>query len=92
MSGTSTTEDASTSKSISKSKVTLDDQNTQNGSDTQENNFLTSELVQVHKKLSPRMKRHYDRFESNQERIAFLNAIMLEREQGFFRRYFCPYL
>ncbi|CAG8494747.1 19632_t:CDS:2 [Gigaspora rosea] len=82
MSDTGTTEDASTSKNISKSKVSQDDQNAQNGSDTQENNFLTPELVKIHKKLNPRMRRYYDRCESNQEKIVFLNAIKLEREQG----------
>ncbi|CAG8585255.1 8705_t:CDS:1, partial [Racocetra fulgida] len=58
---------------------TLEDQNAQNDSDNQE--FLPSELKDYYKKLSPKMKRKYNEL-SNVGKFGFLEAVKLERERS----------
>ncbi|CAG8559991.1 26159_t:CDS:1, partial [Dentiscutata erythropus] len=70
------------SKNTSKGKDSLGDQTEQNGSDNQDDDFRTTELRDALKKLTPRMKRHYNKLKSTEAKIAYLEAIKLERERG----------
>ncbi|CAG8714876.1 12233_t:CDS:2, partial [Racocetra fulgida] len=58
---------------------TLEDQNAQNDSDNQE--FLLSELKDYYKKLSPKMKRKYTEL-SNEGKIIYLKVVKSERERS----------
>ncbi|KAF0525582.1 hypothetical protein F8M41_014459 [Gigaspora margarita] len=70
MTGSGTTEDVSTSKNIFKGKDYLGD------------DFLTTELKDVHKKSYTRMKRRYNEIKSTEAKFAFLEAINLKSEQS----------
>ncbi|CAG8583656.1 937_t:CDS:2 [Dentiscutata erythropus] len=74
-----TTEDVSTSKSISKDRDFPDDQR---GLENQDDNFLTPELKELLKKLNPRRKRRYNEIKSTEAKIAYLEGIKSERELG----------
>ncbi|RHZ46867.1 hypothetical protein Glove_606g20 [Diversispora epigaea] len=54
----------------------------QNGSDNQDDKFLTPELKKVYKKLDRKMKERYRRYRTDEEKIILLETVMHERKKG----------
>ncbi|RHZ77113.1 hypothetical protein Glove_185g74 [Diversispora epigaea] len=57
-------------------------QDVQNDSDNQDDNILTPELKEVHKKLDRRQKERYRKCRTEEAKIVLLEGIMHERKKG----------